>query len=118
MAYGLSQIQTKMENNMVQLTSRVGKLEKDFSTFSGFIRDSLDSMGEKIDKGNTDMGIKIDELFENIGKNNDDLDKIRTGQKMRAAAVRWFVGTLKQCLSIILSIVTLYFIFKYGGKVL
>ena len=63
------------------------------------------------------MESKIQELSENIGKNNNDLGKIKAGQKIRANVVKWCFGALKLSFSTMISIVTLYFMWKYqGGK--
>jgi len=115
MAFGLSQTQTK--NSMLQsISDRVGDLEENFSSFSNSMKASMGGMGEKIDDGNDALEKKIDAIFKIIGKNNQDIAQIKTGQKVRAAALKWFFSALKQSLSIVISIVTLYFVFRYGGK--
>jgi len=102
---------------VLELTiKRVDKLEINFKTLTGFIKNSFQELGINIDKGNKSMETKIDELFENIGENNHDLGKIKEGQRLRAKFIKWSFDALKQSLSIIISIVTLYFLFKYGGQ--
>jgi len=97
---------------------RVKTLEVNFQKLTKFIGDSFNDMGDVIEEGNKSMEAKIDELFENIGKNNEDLGKIKAEKKTRDKIIRWGFGTLKQALATIVSVLTIYFLFKYGGKTL
>jgi len=97
---------------------RVEILEENFKKLTKFIGDSFNDMGDVIEEGNKSMEAKIDELFENIGKNNDDLGKIKADKKTRDKIIRWGFGTLKQALATIVSILIIYSFLKYGGKIL
>lgn len=97
---------------------RIETLEREFSEFSDSIKHSINKMSGQIEVGRKTLESKMDNLSEKIGKNNQDIDKIKTEKKIRAKIIAWIFEVLKQFLAIIISVMTIYFFLKYGGKVL
>jgi len=100
------------------LEHKIDKIESDLLKFAAYVRDSLTIILNQIEEGTKKTQLHIDTLSEKIGKNANDLDKIKKVSKKRERALIWIFEALKQSLSIILAAVTLYFLLKHGGKTL
>lgn len=117
MNYGSSPTPTKSKVGK-SIENKIDKIERDFLTFARYVEGSLTVISKQIEDGTQKTKMSIDRLSEKIGKNANDLDKIKKVSKMRERALIWMFEALKQSLSIILAAVTLYFLLKHGGKTL